>query len=169
MKKLTNNKTFKQITYSLLAAAVVTITIAVAGVLNRVDNIAQDAFYQSPKALDGDIVVIGIDNKSLDDLGPYNSWGRDIMAKALENLARDKENLPAVVAIDTLYIGETDKENDQRLANAAKELGNVVTASFAQIGTKPVYEDGHLRYDYNAVFSYDEPYEEESRFQSADV
>ena len=159
MKKLTNNKTFKQITYSLLAAAVVTITIAVAGVLNRVDNIAQDAFYQSPKALDGDIVVIGIDNKSLDDLGPYNSWGRDIMAKALENLARDKENLPAVVAIDTLYIGETDKENDQRLANAAKELGNVVTASFAQIGTKPVYEDGHLRYDYNAVFSYDEPYE----------
>ncbi|MBQ9862395.1 MAG: hypothetical protein IJM28_00640, partial [Lachnospiraceae bacterium] len=60
MKKLTNNKTFKQITYSLLAAAVVTITIAVAGVLNRVDNIAQDAFYQSPKALDGDIVVIGI-------------------------------------------------------------------------------------------------------------
>ena len=159
MKKLTTNKTLKQITFSLIAAAMVTLIIAVAGVLNRVDNMAQDAFYQSPQALDSTIVVIGIDNDSLEELGPYNSWGRDVMARALENLARDKENLPAVVAIDTLYIGETEEENDIRLAKAAAELGNVITASFAQIGTKPVYEDGHLRYDYNAVFSYDEPYE----------
>ena len=75
MKKLTTNKTLKQITFSLIAAAMVTIIIAVAGVLNRVDNMAQDAFYQSPQALDSTIVVIGIDNDSLEELGPYNSWG----------------------------------------------------------------------------------------------
>ena len=156
---LFKNKTVKQIICSFLAAALVTLIIAVAGVLNRVDSMAQDAWYQNPKALDGSIIVIGIDNKSLDELGPYNSWGRDVMAAALERLAEDPENRPAVVAVDTLYIGETTPADDERLAKAAERLGNVVTASFAQIGTKPVYEDGHLRYDYNAIFSYDEPYE----------
>ena len=71
---LCKNKTVKQIICSFLAAALVTLIIAVAGVLNRVDSMAQDAWYQSPKALDGSIIVIGIDNKSLDEL--YRKIGR---------------------------------------------------------------------------------------------
>ncbi len=54
------------------------------------------------------------------------------MANALEALARDKENLPAVVAIDTLYYGHTDTEDDLALAEAAAKLPVVITADFAE-------------------------------------
>ena len=148
----------KQILYSFVAAALVTIIIAAAGALKRVDTWAQDAWYQQPRALDGKILIIGIDGESLDELGPYNTWNRSVMASALEKLSEDSDNRPAVVAIDALYLGETEEENDERLVKAAEKLGNVVTASFAYIGTKSVYEDGHLRYDNYAVLDYSEPF-----------
>ncbi|MBE5856508.1 MAG: CHASE2 domain-containing protein [Lachnospiraceae bacterium] len=154
------NKTLKQLLYSLLAALVVTCLIAGAGVLKSLDTRALDAWYQGPKALDGEIILIEIDDRAIDELGPYNTWGRDVMAKALEKLAVDSDARPAAVAIDALYVGETEKENDDRLAAAAKELGCVITATHANIGTKAVMDDdGNLKYDYNAVFDYEEPFD----------
>lgn len=154
------NKTLKQLLYSLLAALVVTCLIAGAGVLKSLDTRALDAWYQGPKALDGEIILIEIDDRAIDELGPYNTWGRDVMAKALEKLAVDSDGRPAAVAIDALYVGETEKENDDRLAVAAKELGCVITATHANIGTKAVMDDdGNLKYDYNAIFDYEEPFD----------
>lgn len=154
------NKTLKQLLYSLLAALVVTCLIAGAGVLKSLDTRALDAWYQGPKALDGEIILIEIDDRAIDELGPYNTWGRDVMAKALEKLAVDSDARPAAVAIDALYVGETEKENDDRLAAAAKELGCVITATHANIGTKAVMDDdGNLKYDYNAIFDYEEPFD----------
>ena len=154
------NKTLKQLLYSLLAALVVTCLIAGAGVLKSLDTRALDAWYQGPKALDGEIILIEIDDRAIDELGPYNTWGRDVMAKALEKLAVDSDARPAAVAIDALYVGETEKEKDDRLAAAAKELGCVITATHANIGTKAVMDDdGNLKYDYNAIFDYEEPFD----------
>ena len=146
---------------SLLASAVVTLIIAGTGVLNRPDTIVSDAWYQSPKALDGEIIVIGIDDRALNEIGPYSTWTRDVYAEALEKLAEDPENAPAVVAIDCLFIDESDPASDARLAAAAEKLGNVVTASFANIGTNVVYDEatGRTYLDTNAVLSYDTPYE----------
>ena len=157
-----NNKLFKNpIIISLLASAVVTLIIAGTGVLNRPDTIVSDAWYQSPKALDGEIIVIGIDDKSLNEIGPYSTWTRDVYAEALEKLAEDPESVPAVVAIDCLFIDESDPASDARLAAAAEKLGNVVTASFANIGTNVVYDEatGRTYLDTNAILSYDTPYE----------
>ncbi len=157
---LLKNKTLKQLLYSLLAALVVTCLIAGAGVLKSLDTRALDAWYQGPKALDGEIILIEIDDRAIDELGPYNTWGRDVMAKALEKLAVDPNARPAAVAIDALYVGETEKEKDDRLAAAAKELGCVITATHANIGTKAVMDDdGNLKYDYNAIFDYEEPFD----------
>lgn len=153
------NKTLNKIFYSLLAAAAVTLVIAVWGVLGRIDLWVQDAWFQSPRALDGQIIVIGIDDKSLEELGPYGNWDRNVMASALEKLAEDPANKPAVVAIDTLYTGESDPEADARLAKAADKLGNVVVASLANIGSKVVTENGHTYFDKNAVLAFDEPYD----------
>ena len=66
--KLLKNKTFKQILFSLLAACAVTIVIAVIGALNTIDTWVQDAWFQQPKALDGQIILIGIDDKSIEEL-----------------------------------------------------------------------------------------------------
>ena len=58
--KLIKNQTFKQIVFSLLAASCVTLIIAVIGVLKTIDSWVQDAWFQEPKALDGQIILIGI-------------------------------------------------------------------------------------------------------------
>ena len=154
-KKLFNNP----ITISFLASLLVTLLIAAGGVLDKVDLWAQDSWFQSAKALDGEIIVIGIDDKSLEEIGPYNTWDRNVMAAALEKFAEDPDNMPAVIAIDTLYTEVSDPEADERLANAAAELGNVVTATFANIGSQVIYENGEAFFDRNAVLTYSEPYD----------
>ncbi|MBQ8667735.1 MAG: adenylate/guanylate cyclase domain-containing protein [Lachnospiraceae bacterium] len=152
-------KQYKSLLLSLLAVALVTLIISAFGGVQRMDRWLQDALFQSPKALDGTIIVIGIDDRALEEIGPYNTWDRSVMASALEALAADPDRRPAVVAIDTLYTGESSPEADMRLARAAENLGNVITASFASIGTAVVEgEGGNLMYDRNAVLGYSLPY-----------
>ncbi len=158
MRKLFKNKTINQILISVAASLLVTVLIAAGGVLDRIDSWVGDKLYQQPVALDGEIIVIGIDERALEEIGQYNTWDRSIMAMALEKLAADPEKRPAVVAIDTLYSGESDDEADRRLVDAAKELGNVVTASFATFGTKTDFIDGKFIFNDSAVISYDEPF-----------
>ena len=153
-------KRIKELLNALIAALIVTLLIAGAGILNQLDSRVSDAFYQKPRALSGDIIVIGIDDKTLDAIGPYNTWDRTVMASALERLGSDPAMKPAVVAVDTLYLGESDPEADARLASAAEQLGNVVVGAFAEIGSQVVTdENGNSYYDTGAVIRYEEPYE----------
>ncbi|MCR5055073.1 MAG: adenylate/guanylate cyclase domain-containing protein [Lachnospiraceae bacterium] len=154
-----NNNT-KSLLYSAMAALVLSVLIAGTGMIDSVDSLVQDTWFQSPRALDGEIIVIGIDDKALNEIGPYNTWDRTVMASALGALCSDPDNKPAVVAIDTLYTGESDPKADKALADAAESLGNVVTASFANIGTKAETDDnGKVRFNPAAVLSYDGPYD----------
>lgn len=121
--------------------------------LYRLDRWMEDALFQRPGITSGKVVVIGIDEQALEEFGPFQSWDRNIMASALEQLASDPKNMPAVVAIDTLYSGETDKEADERLAAAAKKLGCVVTADAASFGSELMVEDT----PYN-ISTFEEPY-----------
>ena len=75
----------KQLIYSLIAAAVVTV-LAGAGVLQRLDRWMRDALFQRPGVTSPDILIIGIDEEALTDLGPYQTWDRNVMASALEAL-----------------------------------------------------------------------------------
>ena len=160
MKEIIGNKKIRQAALTVLTALVLMLLIGVWGLLNRPDRWIEDAMYQHPKALDGTIVVIGIDDRALEEIGPYNTWDRSVMASAIEQLAKDPANRPAVVAIDTQYTGETGTESDSRLADAANELGNVIIASFASIGPAVVEdENGNFYLDQNAVYDYSQPYE----------
>ena len=143
-----------------LAAALAATAIVGWGALFRVDKWAQDWLYQHPGVTSSDIVIIGIDDEALDILGPYNTWDRNVMASVLEALAADPENKPAVTAIDVLYAGTASPEEDDRLAKAAAELGNVVTACMAQFGTSVTWENGHA-VDKNdaAVVGFEQPYD----------
>ena len=149
----------KKALVSLLCAAAFT-AAAWLGVFYSPDQMLSDSLYQAPKALDGNIFVIGIDDRAMEDIGPYQTWGRDVMAMAIEALNADPESRPAAIGIDVLYIGETDPDLDAYLAEAAGACGNVVTASVANFGTELITEDTGDFYlkDY-AVLSYEEPYE----------
>ena len=143
-----------------VAALVVTFLIG-AGILKRVDKWVQDWLFQRPGVPSQQIVVIGIDEEAFDALGPYYTWDRSVMASALEALAADPDNKPAVTAIDVLYVGNTTEAADERLARAAADLGNVVTASMAQFGEQRVWKEGRLvSVQTSAVLRYEQPYED---------
>jgi len=137
----------------LLSAAVAAVFTAAAwsGLFQRPDKWIADALFQRPSYVSGDIIIIGIDDVTLSELGPYNQWDRSIMASALEQLASDPDNLPAVVAIDTLYTGTSTEEEDLRLTNAVSRLGNVVTATVAVFNA---FDNSYT------ILEYDEPFDQ---------
>lgn len=152
------NKQTKTIIASLVWALVITVLCG-SGLLRNAELWFCDELFQRREAVPGDIIVIGIDENDLKKLGPYYTWDRSIMASALDVLASDPDNLPAVVAIDTLYAGTTNEEADAKLAESAARLGNVVTATEAHFGTKRIFGATVLIDNY-AVLNYEEPYDQ---------
>ena len=152
-------KTIRRAAAALICAALFTAAAAL-GLFYNPDQMLADSLYQAPEALDGNIFVIGIDDRAMEDIGPYQTWGRDVMAMAIEALNADPENRPAAIGIDVLYTGETEADLDAWLAEAAGAYGNVVVASVANFGTELVTEDtGNFYLEDYAVLSYEEPYD----------
>ena len=143
----------------VIASVLVTAIIG-AGALVRVDRWVQDWLFQRPGVTSRNIVIIGIDEEALDILGPYHTWTREIVAQALEALSADPEKKPAVTAIDILYSGNTSSQADERLAEAAGKLGNVVTAAMAEFGDSITWENGRAASrNASALINYEQPYE----------
>ena len=150
---------FKKILFPLLCAAIV-LALIVAGAVHRLDRWAQDAGYQQRGTPSGEIIIVGIDGETLSELGPYGPGYRTFMAYALQKLASDPERLPAVVAMDFLYEGESDTKVDALLVQAAANLPAVVTACMAEYGDEITWEDGRaVSLNASAVLSYVDPYD----------
>lgn len=159
-EKITFNlRNFVRIIITLAVATALT-AVAASGWLFTLDGIASDAFYQRPKGTDGEIVVIGIDQRALETLGPL-PWPRSYMAEAIEFLNSDPDAKPDVIGIDVLYIGESsDEEADAYLAETIKDGGNVVVAAAATFGSEVVEkQNGTFYLDNHAVEAWDQPYD----------
>lgn len=142
-----------------LAVAALFTAVAGFGLLDSPDGTVSDALYQRPAAADGEIVVIGMDQRALDALGPM-PWPRSYMADAINYLNSDPEQAPAVIGIDVLYVGESaDPDGDAALADAAELGGNVVTAAAATFGSGLVEGTDGFYMDTRAVLAWDEPFD----------
>jgi len=85
------------------------------GVFSGPENFFEDLLF-SAKPIDGRVVVLAVDNESLQKIGQW-PWPREVFAKAIENL---RDYAPKALAIDVLFaepsrLGEDD---DQSLADA---------------------------------------------------
>ena len=143
-----------------LAAAAALTALAASGLLDRPDRTASDIWYQSRSAPEEDIVLVGIDQRALEEIGPYQEWGRDVIASALEALNESEDCRPAAIAVDVLYAGQTDPEADRWLAEAAGGCGNVITACAARLAdTFREDGDGLFRRERFAVLGLEEPFD----------
>ena len=146
--------------FAAVALAVFLTGFIASGFLHSPDQYVSDRLYQSPSYSDGEIIVVGIDQRALDELGPM-PWPRAYMAEAISVLNADTENAPAVIGVDVLYAGgSADPEGDLALAQAAKQGGNVVVAGAAQFGNTLVADESSFYIDTQAVLAWDSPYEE---------
>ena len=143
-----------------LAAAGALTLLAGLGILERADLTVSDTWYRDFESQDGDIVIVGIDQRAIEEIGPYHQWGRDIMAMAVEYLNESEDCHPAAIAVDVLYTGETDPDADEWLAEAAAAYGNVITGCLAEYGTDTVKaEDGDYHLVPFSVLAFEEPYD----------
>jgi adenylate cyclase len=116
MSKFFKNKLVRTLIISMFISVVLTILL-LNGLLNTWEYKVSDALYRPSKTLD-DILIIGIDDKSLQELGRW-PWPRDYFTKVIENI-----NKSAVIGIDVSFFEQT--EEDAELANAIKNNKNVV-------------------------------------------
>ncbi len=93
-----------------------------------------DAFLMREKPVDNRIKIIGIDEKSLQEMGPFAEWTRQDAADLLNAFEEGYE--PAVVAFDINYFGERDEAGDEAFVRAAERMPNVVAASYLNFSTK---------------------------------
>lgn len=128
------------------------------GLLDQADWNVCDALYQQPAATDNKIVIIGIDQKSLEIYGPYQEWCREGVARTLDILNASPDSRPAVIGVDVLFSGETDPQADRALAEAAGRYENVVTGCTAEFSQGFVEtQDGFVHSDF-LLTAFEEPY-----------
>ncbi len=132
--------------------------LAFAAPFESVELLLCDGIFVHEKPVDNRIKIIGIDEASLQELGPFSGWSRQQAADLLNAL--DKEYAPAVIAFDINYFGEHDEEGDRALAEAAEGFEHVVMASYIDYEAKLERQpDGSLRMNTLHVEQVEEPYE----------
>jgi len=140
-----------------------TFLFTITNLFSGLDYMLKDALYQIPRGVDNDIKIIAIDERTLEELGPINTWSRQYYADLINYFNQDESAKPSVIAFDILfsgYFGEdaTISDGDIAFSEAAKESGNVVVVSQFQYDEKPTYYEGGITgYEIKEVFY---PYEE---------
>ncbi len=150
-------KLFVRIAVSALCAAALCAAAAL-GLLYVPDNILADALYEHPSPTDGEIVVVGMDERASEMLGPM-PWDRSVFADAISFLNSDPDNRPAAIGIDVLFSGESaDPDSDAYLADVCRDAGNVVCAAVGEFGSAVRETEDGFYIDSRALLAWEEPY-----------
>lgn len=155
-------KTVRYVIEALIVFAL-TFILTITNLFSSIDYMLKDALYQIPRGVDNDIKIIAIDERTLEELGPINTWSRQYYAELINYFNQNEDAKPSVIAFDILfsgYFGENAEisEGDLAFAEAAKNSENVVVVSQFQYDEKPTYyKDGTTGYEIKAVYH---PYEE---------
>jgi len=165
MKKQKNALINKIVIYiAIVLILIIAIVIQNNDLLYNLDMQIADKLYQRGDLQSGRVQIIEINEDSFQDLGPYNTWDRHVMASAIRALIADKECLPSIIGIDLLYIGETSEDADHDLVEACREARDlgvaVVTGSFANIESGMIREEDGSVYMGEYVSLYEEPFDE---------
>lgn len=156
MRYLSNMKTA-----AVTAAVILTsLVFLYFGTAHFWDMGVSDRLYQRESVTNKKIYIIGIDDKTLEEYGPVNTWSREIPAKLVSLLNGGGEARPAVIGFDVIYSEEADREADDAFARVCEEAGNVVAAMSFSFKEQPEKgADGRIVYNPYHVEYVIEPYE----------
>ena len=122
--------------YEMIIAGVLVFLLTALNIFSSLDYMARDALYQRARGIDSDIKIIGIDEKTLNELGPVQTWSRSYYGELLTKLNSSDETKPLLVGFDIQFSGETG-EGDAVFVKAAEESGNVVIVNHLLYGKRP--------------------------------
>ena len=145
------------ITAAVILASLAFLYFGTAGFL---DMGISDRLNQRETVTNKKIYIIGIDDKTLEQYGPVNTWSREIPAKLVSILNGTGDVRPAVIGFDVIYSEKADKEADDYFAKVCGEAGNVVAAMSFSFKEQPEQdENGRIIYNPYYVDHVIEPYD----------
>ena len=160
MKYLNKMKT-AAVTAAVVLASLAFLYFGTAGFL---DIGISDKLNQRESVTNKKIYIIGIDDKTLEEYGPVNTWSREIPAKLLTALNGADGARPAVIGFDVIYSEEADREADEYFARVCGEAGNVVAAMSFSFKEQPEQgADGRIVYNPYHVDHVIEPYDRDRK------
>ncbi|MGN0155492.1 MAG: CHASE2 domain-containing protein [Lachnospiraceae bacterium] len=152
----------RDIIESVIVMALV-LFLTVTNLFSHLDYMLKDAVYQIPRGVSSQIKIIAIDDKTLEELGPIQTWSREYYADLIHTLNSNPDAKPAVIAFDILFSGysgdnNTISDGDRAFVEAAEESGNVVAVAQFKYDEKSVInENGLMEYPVDEVYY---PFEE---------
>ena len=155
-------KILRDILESLLVFGLV-FFMTVTNLLSAFDYMIKDMLYQIPRGVSSKIKIIAIDEETLEELGPINTWSRQYYADLINVLNTYDDAKPAVIGFDIIFSGYSGDNNsisdgDYAFADAAENSGNVVVASQLQYeGKSEKNADGVTEFPVSVVYN---PYAE---------
>ena len=156
MKQKTVKNILIGIIWSLLSFLIIFFSV-----LGSADKAVDDVLYHHAGTPDSRIKIIKIDDRTMNQLGDYSKWDRDIYARLLETICVSEECRPAVVGFDVLFSARKDDESDQRFADACGKYNNVVVGRAYVFKNEVTSDpDGNLVLNGMAVDEIIEPYPE---------
>ena len=125
------------------------------------DKMLEDNLYHNPGNINEKIRIIKIDDKTMNRLGDFSEWDRNVYADLVETICVSEDIRPAVIGFDILFTSEKSVEADKRFAEVCAEYGDVVCA-FSYAFTKEVVtdENGQLINNVMSVEEKNVPYEQ---------
>ncbi len=142
-------------------AAILAGLLAVMDPLYSVDSFITDKLYTKLKGTTSNIIIVCIDEESVDAYGNYNKWSRAKTAELFEKLYEDPENAPAVVGVDVMFIADLNETDDAALVAAVKKAGNAVMATnVVYRGAVERNSDGSMVYNEQNISAVEVPFEE---------
>ena len=145
-----NKKRLTSILFSIIIALFM-ILVTSTKIMKGLDNVVYDYVYEKQNSYSQDIIIVGIDDKTLSELGVWSADYREYVATALDNINTYN---PAVVGLDILFSGDNEATMDHKLAVACEQTKNIVLAAEFKSGDT-IVEDFHEK-----DISYSKPYDE---------
>ena len=141
----------------MLIVGVLVFLLSITHALSDLDYLAKDCIYQIPRGINSRIKIIGIDEKTLDEYGPIQTWSRSRYAELLDILNKNADSKPEIIGFDIHFSGNVD-EGDSKFAEAVKDSGNVVIVEQLIYSKKGERDSNGILY--KPVESVSEPYDE---------
>lgn len=95
-------------------------------VFYSLDSLLSDKAYQSPRGINNKIKIIAIDDRTLQELGPFGTWSRGVYADIIDKLG----DHPSVISLDIMIFGDMSEDGDNKLLEICSEHDNIVAGSY---------------------------------------
>ncbi len=114
-----------------LVIVLFTILAMSTNMLRAIDNFNYDFVLEKSNDFSDNIVIVAIDDESLNSLGKFSEWDRGYFAKVINKI---NEFNPSVIGVDVEFFDPSS--GDSSLALALKDSNNIVFASKLETKTR---------------------------------